>query len=531
MTLLCLMAVLCSGGLRAERGFPDHWPCYPKLQATASSGTTFETSSAEWSWSPCGRWVAFDRAIAGTSQLRIIEVASGSERCISSGECHDSQPSWSPDGNSVAFVRRHETGQKIGFLDLEDGSTQWLEGTGQEVEYPVHSHDGSLLAYVQSASPGSRNRFVVVRELPDGPSRVIFDSSFGLNNLSFRPDDRAVILYSIDADGWNDLYEAAVDGSSVRRLTDNTVTDSYSASYSLDGEFMVFGQGAEASPYHRWFNYDLYQRSVATGGIRRLTWSLGADDRAKFSPDQRSLGFMSRRTGYAELFLMNTDASSGLRRLTRQPDGELSQRVLSDGLAATIQQFDAVRETFPEARMMSEAAVLILVHQLLGRGQQEDAVDFGRLGVDTYPDSWRVRTALGQALLMAGEVEESHEQLRESLLLFPNQVPLVGFLGQRKFLDLLDSVEGVYRDRGLDVLDLVDRLARRGDVLTGVALLQRLSRAHPEDGDVLEAVGDLHRRLGDHGAAVAAYGELLSLIPEHPRAQFHRQRLRPANSQ
>ena len=514
---LAVAPILLAAGL-LHAAAPEH-PC---LEAGDSAGVYYESSTAEWSWSPDGVLIAHDRAVGDRSQIRIVERATGRVRCITAGH-HDSQPSWSPDGKSIAFVRRVGGTPGIHLLDLESGEIRALT-SGARAEHPAFSPDGQRLAYVRFVEKDDRGRRAVVRSLDADKEIVVFDSPFGLNNLGWNPDGSRVLLYSIDDDGWNDLFEAKPDGSGARRVTDNTVTDSYSADYRYDSKLMLFGQGSEDSPYHRWFNYDLYETEVESGATRRLTWTFATDDRGRYSPDGTTIGFTSRRSGYAEIWLMRADGS-GLHPLTWQPDVELSGVVRRKGVAVARSRFNELREKNAAAEPFGESAVQVLVHQLIAKRAAEDAVAVGLMGVETHPDSWRCRSAFGLALLAVGRNASAHAELKRSLAILPDQVQLPFALGSVEFLKLLDSIDGIYADKGLDLFDLAGRLVRRGDLLTALELVHRLDAAHPENELVLGRLAYLQMMLGDTPSAIATYRRVLAIDDDHDDALFHLGRL------
>ncbi|MDX1390301.1 MAG: hypothetical protein R3344_14015, partial [Acidobacteriota bacterium] len=360
-------------------------PIHPCVEA-GTGGVYYEDSSAEWSWSPAGEAIVYDRSLGEISQLRTRLVGSAEQRCLTSGEFWDMQPSWSPDGTTIAFVRGRDEEARIHLLRPSDGSVEALAGMNQRSEYPTFSPDATKLAYVRFLGP--RRRLAVVRDLATHEEVVIFDSGFGLNNLAWMPDGSAVVLYSIAEDGWNDLYEASADGIGYRRLTDNTVTDTYSPHYLDDGTRLLFGQGSEVSPFHRWFNYDLYEEDLGSNVVRRLTWAFGADDRARYSPDAESIGFVTRRSGYPEIYLMDSDGDD-LREVTRQPAQELTTVIASDGLEAGEEYFRRVRAENEGAQLLGDRAAAVLTDRYLARNHAAQAVRVGRMGAATFPRSWR----------------------------------------------------------------------------------------------------------------------------------------------
>lgn len=500
-------------------------PHHACVRPDSTNPVYYETSSGEWSWSPDGSAVVYSRAVGAVSQIRVQHVGTGSVQCITRRDSYDTHPNWSPTGERIAFVRQIDGVPQIHFLAIENEGVEAVTDRSGGSEYPAFSHDGSMLAYLRLLPDDSRRRLLIVRDLATGIERTVFDSPLGLNNLSWTPGDTAVLLYSIDDDGWNDIYAAKADGSGVTRLTDNTVTDSYTAEYSPDGSRLLFGQGSEDSPYSRWYNYDLYEQTVATGEIRRMTLAYGPDDRGHYSPDGRTIGFLTRRHGYAEVMMMDADGGN-LRFVTRQPESELASRIREHGVAAGEAYFGAIRRTTPDAQLIGERAAFILTRQLLARGEIADAVAVARIGIATYPNSWQALTALGEALLAAGDHAAALDRLQQSLRLSPNQAHIVFLLGLENTIELLDAIDGIWRDKAGDIFELANWLRRRGDFLTALTLLRRLDRVHPNDVDILSRLARTQMMLGDHAGAIATYERVLRVDPDHEDARAQITRLR-----
>jgi len=154
-------------------------------------------------WSPDGSQILFVR---GNDQLRVADVRTGAVDEILpdgvEGNCGD----WSPDGTQVVFTSSPDLqlpsleeqlagapGGEIGLhiLDLADGSIRSVPEAGQWSNYPRWSQDGRRILFQAFAPPGT-------------------------NVADFQIIVEAVEIYSI-----------GVDGSDIRRLTDNDRLDSH----------------------------------------------------------------------------------------------------------------------------------------------------------------------------------------------------------------------------------------------------------------------------------------------------------------
>src|SRR5262249_41740535 len=98
--------------------------------------------SAEQSWSPDGKWFAYESKRTGTSDIWIAPVDSGAPRQLTHDIRNDWWPVWSPDGKYIAFMSDRgkqndvwivsiATGQETRVTDDVSGEDlmQWLSPT------------------------------------------------------------------------------------------------------------------------------------------------------------------------------------------------------------------------------------------------------------------------------------------------------------------------------------------------------------------------------------------------------------------
>lgn len=129
------------------------WDLY--LLAAGAAGVRRLTNTPEFeghgSWSPDGRWIAFEGDYEGNLDIWILPI-DGDGRAIQFTEHPgvDITPAWHPNGRRIAFVSNRE-GQRdifVGDLDhMGDGFINITQTPEGEEADPAFSPDGDYLAY------------------------------------------------------------------------------------------------------------------------------------------------------------------------------------------------------------------------------------------------------------------------------------------------------------------------------------------------------------------------------------------------
>lgn len=108
------------------------------------------------------------------------------------------------------------------------------------------------------------------------------------------------ILFVSARDGNRDIYIMNADGSSQRKLTDDSGYDSQ-MNWSPNGKQIVFVSNRDG-------NMEIYSLTLSTGEIRRLTYNDWSDGEPAWSSDGGKIAFTSAVPGHnAELYIMDAD--------------------------------------------------------------------------------------------------------------------------------------------------------------------------------------------------------------------------------
>src|SRR6266566_2813134 len=223
-------------------------------------------------------------------------------------------PALTPDGKSIAFF-----GDQGGFfIDLWLADAETGRVTRRLVRSTMNNNYESL-RFINSAgsfSPDGRY-FAIAAKRRDRDDLVILDVKrggedrriqvglSGLQTPRWSPDGKQLVFTGFNG-GFTDLYIINRDGTGLRRLTNDKYADLH-PSWSPDGKTIAFvtDRGGETDfETLRFGNLRIALYHLDAGTIEMLgNMRIGKNIDPVWSPDGRSLAFVSDRTGIANVFL------------------------------------------------------------------------------------------------------------------------------------------------------------------------------------------------------------------------------------
>ena len=251
--------------------------------------------------------IPFDAAIGRTTGSGHPATAAGADAIM---------PTLTSDGKRMAFVTRRSGRWELWAKSLDDGrQTLLVAADGLARAVPRWSHDGGRLAYRRSRFTNPESDLsIVLLSAGGGDEQVLTSASLARETALDWSADGAWIL-----------------GNSTRRTPGRTLiclfpiaaaprAETQMRVVAADPEQSLFQ--ARFSPDERWISFNAIKASDAgvstiyvvprSGGTwTRITEGKFWDDKARWSPDGKTIYYVSNRTGFFNVWGIRFDQKSG----------------------------------------------------------------------------------------------------------------------------------------------------------------------------------------------------------------------------
>jgi Tol biopolymer transport system component len=298
-------------------------------------------------WSPDGRQFAFLRAAGTGFDVIVRPLAGGAEQRVARVEHlkfgappHDDVllaqgwpgPAWSPSGRDLAFsseAPQTSNGPLYVLHLLQPGSGRQHVLThpprGVYDFYPAWSPDGEWLAFCRLSTNSTSDIYIV--PAGGGTERRITQENHDLRGIAWM--DGTTLLVSSNRAGAQQLWRVDTRTGAISTFP-SVGTNARDPSVSPDGRYVVYSDYTLRS--------EIWEVPLRAGQAHSIAPSTRQDHSAQYSPDGKTIAFVSDRSGSRELWTMHSDGSDP-RQLTHF-DGVLigSPRWSHDG---TYLAFDA----------------------------------------------------------------------------------------------------------------------------------------------------------------------------------------------
>lgn len=285
-------------------------------------------------WLPDGSGILFKSAVGGCSNIWRADPKTGmTERLtVDLGSVPFIQGTsligCSPDGRWISYIgdqsdddgRERSSRVEIWLQPVDGGAEKQLTSLGAHINAYSWSSDGRSIVL----SSNRYGRYDIYKvEVPSGEAVRLTDDTLYEVYPVFTPSGEHILYVRLD-DAWVDheVIMMTAEGTPVRTVVKDTGFFDYIFGRRFDYP-LVSPQGDKVVfPSHRsgWINY--WQVSI-TGGEPKPVFAEASDQvEATFSPDGRSLAFVSSTNGTLRLTVVSMDAesSAGSARVLVEPE-------------------------------------------------------------------------------------------------------------------------------------------------------------------------------------------------------------------
>jgi dipeptidyl aminopeptidase/acylaminoacyl peptidase len=239
------------------------------------------------------------------SSIWLMNVDGTHQRSLTQG----SDVHWSPDGKRIVYVGKGEpSGQQVfvRWMDAEGATTQ-ISHVSDAPSGLEWAPDGKSIAFTMNV-PVKDTWRIAMPTPPKGakwtePPKVV-------TRLNYRSDR---IGYTDDS--YRHIFVVPADGGTARQITNGDWNHS-APSFSADSKWIAFSSLREPNAEEAYRKSQIYAANVETGEIKQLTHRNGTNGSPAFSPDGKTIAFMSAdssdHSAWAEskLYFMNADGSN-----------------------------------------------------------------------------------------------------------------------------------------------------------------------------------------------------------------------------
>jgi tricorn protease len=318
-------------------------------------------------FSPDGKLIAFSSDRNGNLDVFIIPASGGTPKQLTSHSADDTVLGWSPDGRGVLFSsQRGEDFMGMLYVVSVDGGMPWKAGPdmGNQASF---SPDGKRIAYNPKGQVywrkyyrGAYQTDVWVEDIAAKKFTQVTDFDGQDSWPMWSSGGDIYFVSDRDGGGLTNIWRASDNGGKADKVTSFKSGDVRFPSISSDGRVIVFehdfgiwkldtgsrkvtqihlnidAETPDNATESRAFaseadDYDLSPSSrrivisthgeiftvpVEEGDVRQLTDGPARDRNAGYSPDGKSLAFISDRSGREELYVTASDGTGEAQKLT-----------------------------------------------------------------------------------------------------------------------------------------------------------------------------------------------------------------------
>ena len=318
-------------------------------------------------FSPDGKWIAFSSDRNGNLDVFLIPSEGGTAKQLTFHSADDTVLGWRPDSKAVLFSsNRGEDFTPQLYLVSIDGGMEVRAGTDMGIQ-AAYSPDGQHLAYNPTGQVYWRKYYrgasasdIVVMDVASKKFTKVTDFN-GMDSWPMWGNDGGIYFVSDrDGNGLTNIWRTSADGGKADRITSFKSGDVRWPTISSDGKVIVFEHdfgiwkldvasrkatpiplnidaetqdnlvemesfASQADDYdlspsstHVAFSIhgEIFTAPVEEGDVRQITNSPARDRNTSYSPDGKTIAYISDRSGREEIYTTAADGSGEAQQIT-----------------------------------------------------------------------------------------------------------------------------------------------------------------------------------------------------------------------
>ena len=248
-----------------------------------------------------------DRSGPRSKEIYLMDYDGHGQRPVTANGSLNLTPSWSPDGRALTYISYREGAPALYLAFLYQGRGEKLVGDFQSFT-PAWSPDGRWIAFTSNRDGQAEIYLAAV----DGTElRRLTDNRAIDVAPSWSPNGRT-IAFTSDRTGAPQIYTMDRDGLNLRRVSfEGSYNDSPAWSPSRQHSEIAYASRIERRPF------DIVVHDFETRQTRQLTTGRGSNESPSWAPNGLHIAFTSNRAGNDQVFTMHREGSN-LKQLTRE---------------------------------------------------------------------------------------------------------------------------------------------------------------------------------------------------------------------